>query len=72
MGFLELVEVVLDCSLLVGGNLVAQFLNLLLGLEDYSVGMVELVNLFLLLGVGCGVGFSLFLHALDFGVGKTA
>ena len=72
VGFLEAVEGALDSGLLVGGNLVAEFAELFLGLEDDGVGLVELVDTLFFLGVGSCVGFGFFLHALDFGVGEAA
>ena len=67
VGFLEAVEGALDSGLLVGGNLVAEFAELFLGLEDDGVGLVELVDTLFFLGVGSCVGFGFFLHALGFG-----
>lgn len=66
VSFLELVEVVLDGGLLVGGNLVAELLKLLLGLEDDGVGVVELVDLLLLLGIGsCVASASFFMRSIS-------
>ena len=65
VGILELLQSSLDGCLLVGGELVAQVLELVLGLEDHAVGLVELVHLLALLAVGLCVGLGLGLHALD-------
>ena len=66
VGGLQLVEGGLDGALLLGGNLVAVVLQVLLALEDHAVGVVDFFHLFLgllvLVGVGLGFGF----HALDF------
>jgi len=65
VGGLQLVEGALDGVLLVGGNLVAIVLEVLLAQEDHAVGVVDFLHLFLglLVGVGMGLGFGL--HALD-------
>ena len=66
MGVLEFAYGSLDGGFLVGGNLVAEFGELFLGLEDYSVGLVEFVDFLFLFGVGGGVGGSFILNAFDF------
>ena len=72
VGGLQLGEGGLDGTLLLGGNLVAIFFQVLLALEDHAVGVVDFLNLFLCLLVGVGVGFSFSLHALDFVFAQTA
>lgn len=61
-----------DSSLLVGGNLVTEVAEALLGLEDDGIGLIELVDAFLLFGIGIGVCGSFVLHTLDFGVCQAA
>ena len=72
VGGLQFGEGGLDGALLLGGNLVAIFLQVLLALEDHAVGGVNLLNLLLGLLVGVGIGFCLGLHALDFVFAQTA
>ncbi len=72
VGGLELVEGGLDGALLLGGNLVAVVLEVLLALEDHVVGVVDLLNLLLGLLVGVGVGLGFGFHALDFVLGEAA
>ena len=61
---LEFAQCSLDLRLEVGRQLVASLLHGFLGLEDESVGLIELVDALLLLGVGSCIGSSLVLHAL--------
>ena len=68
---LQLGEGALDLRLLVDWEFVAVFLQLLLGLEDHAVSLIELVDALAFLLVGFGIGLGLVLHALDFGVGQT-
>ena len=72
VGGLELIEGALDCVLLVGGNLVAVVLEVLLALEDHAVGGVDFLNLLLGLLVGVGVGLGFGFHALDFVFAEAA
>ena len=65
VGGLQLVEGALDGVLLVGGDLVTVLLEVLLALEDHTVGVVDFLHLFLGLLVGVGVGLGFGLHALD-------
>ena len=71
MGVFQLGDGGLDGGLFVGGNLVAELAELLLGLEDDGVGVVELVDTLFLLGVAGGISLGFLFHALDFGVGET-
>jgi len=61
-----------DGAFLVGGQFVTQFFQLFFCLEDQAVCVVELVDAFLFLFVEFGIGSSLILHPLDFGIGQTA
>jgi len=61
----------LDGCLLVGRDLVAQLLQLLLRLEDGGVGLVQLVDALLGHPVGFRVGGCLFLHPLDLVVAQA-
>ena len=72
MSFLELSKCGLDSGLLVGGELVAEFLQLLFRLEDEAICLIELGDTFALALVGLGISGSLVLHTLDFLVGETA
>ena len=69
---LELAQRSLDLRALVGRQLVAEILQLLLRLEDHAVRLVDLVDALLLLLVRLGVGRSLVLHAADLVVAQTA
>ena len=72
VGGLQFVEGVLDGALLVGGQLVAVVLQVLLALEDHTVGSVDFLNLLFGLLVVGGVGLGLGLHTLDFVVAQAA
>ena len=65
MGILELLESLLDRSLLVRGDLVTVLLEALLGLEDEAVGAIDLLDPLLGSLVGGLVGLGLGFHTLD-------
>ena len=70
--FLELRQSSFDSSLLVSGELVTEFLQLLFRLEDEAISLIELRDTFAFLLVGFGVGSCFVLHALDLSVRETA
>ena len=72
MNFLELRQSSFDSSLLVSGELVTEFLQLLFRLEDEAISLIELRDTFAFLLVGFGVGSCFVLHALDLSVRETA
>ena len=69
---LEGVAGILDCRLLVSREFVAIVLKVLFGLEYHSIGVVDLVNPFLLSPVGLLVSLCLILHPLDFLITEAA
>ena len=72
MGVFQTSERCLNLGFLVGGNLVAEFAELFLGLEDHAVSLIEFVGTFLSLLVGLFVSLCLVAHLLDFSVAKAA
>ena len=68
----QLLESSLDRSLLVGRELVTQFLQLIFSRENHGVGLVQLVDTFLFLLVGFGIGFGFSLHTFDFFLAQAA
>ena len=72
MCLLELTECSLDLGLLVRGDLVAEILELVLGLEDYAVGLIELIDLLFLLLIVVGISLCFSLHTIDLLLRETA
>ena len=72
MSFLELSQSSFDSSLLVSGELVTEFLQLLFRLEDEAISLIELRDTFAFLLVSFGVGSCFVLHALDLSVRETS
>ena len=65
MSFLELSKGSFDSSLLVSGELITEFLQLLFRLEDEAVSLVQLRDTLGLLLISFSVSSSFVLHALD-------
>ena len=72
MDFFQTLERAFHGCFLICRNLVAELVELLLGLEDYSVGMVEFVGALFGFLVGLFVGLCLVAHALDLSVAESA
>ena len=64
--FLQFAEGSFDGGLVLSGELVAEFFQLLLCLENHAVSLVNLVHTFAFFLVGFCVGFGHCLHAIDF------
>ena len=72
MGFFEGCESCLDRGLLVGRNLIAEFVELFFGLENDCVGLIEFVDALLFFCVGGCIGGCFVFHTFDLGVGQAA
>ena len=72
MGGLQFIQRALDGAFLVGRQLVAVVLEVLLALENHAVGSVDFLNLLFRLLVVGGVGLGFGLHTLDFVVAQAA
>ena len=72
MSFLELSKGSFDSSLLVSGELITEFLQLLFRLEDEAVSLVQLRDTLGLLLVSFSISSSFVLHTLDLSVRETA
>src|SRR5580704_2331419 len=72
MRVLQFGERVFDRGLLIGRQLVAEFLQLFLRLEDEAVGLVDLVDLFAGGLIGGFIGPCFGLHLFHFFLAETA
>src|SRR5690606_20876481 len=71
IGLFQFLESLFDRFFLVSGQFIPKLLQLLFGLEDHPVGLVELIGGFLGLFVGLGIGLGLGLHLLDLFLGQS-
>ena len=72
VSFLELSESTLDSCLLIGRELIAEFLQLLLCLEDQTICLIELRDTLAFALVCLCISRCLILHTLDLVIGETA
>ena len=72
VSILQFLQGTFDGRFLVGGKFVTEFLQLILGLENHGVGLVEFVNLLAFLLVSFGIGLGLGFHAVDFVLAQSA
>ena len=71
-GFLKLLHGRFDSRPSVAGDLVAKFVELLLGAEHRLVGLIADLDLLLALAIGRGVILCLALHPIDLSLRQAA
>ena len=71
MSVFQFVQSALDSRFLVGRQFVAVLFQVLLGLENHRVSLIDFVDTLFLLLVGFGVGLGFSFHTFDFVVRQT-
>ena len=72
MGIFQLLEGSLDRSFLVGREFVAEFLELVLGLENHRISLIHLVDFLALLLISFGISLGLSFHPFNLLLAQAA
>ncbi|CDE76912.1 putative uncharacterized protein [Bacteroides thetaiotaomicron CAG:40] len=72
MSIFQFLQSSFNWSFLISRQLITQFLQLIFCLENYAVGLVQLINLFTFFLVCFCISFSFSLHLFDFFLAQTA